>query len=166
MVGPTACGKTQFAKALAKEHGWNMLIANHREGLKDLTFEYNAIFFDDLSFQDLDHDTILAILESKDFTTIRVLYGAVDKKGGMVQMMAFNDRVWEELCPIFERHEYARKFCVAHIPNNFIITSTLVNNVSYKIHNHIYNNPDTIRANRQAIIEIMNPYHCHCTKVQ
>lgn len=61
LVGPPGCGKTQFVKALARKYGWKVLIVNHRDALKYLTYEHTAIFFDDMSLDGINKPTILAL---------------------------------------------------------------------------------------------------------
>lgn len=77
MVGPASCGKTQYAKAVASENAWNMFIANHKEGLKDLNDGYDAIFLDDVSLESFDENALLALLETND-------------RRGLVHIFAFN----------------------------------------------------------------------------
>ena len=45
-------------------------ILNHRESLKNLTDDHDALFYDDMSLKDLDEHTILSLLESNDDRTI------------------------------------------------------------------------------------------------
>ena len=54
------------------------------------TPEHDAIFLDDMSFQDLDQPAILALIEREDPRTVRVLHGSVEKPEGLIQIFAFN----------------------------------------------------------------------------
>jgi hypothetical protein len=53
-----------------------------------------------------------------------------------------------------ERNQYARRCRVVVLPHNFIMNVN--SNQTINIHNHIYNNPETIKANQQAIIDVEN----------
>lgn len=86
MVSPPGSGKTQFVKALAWEHGWNLFMVNHKEGIKDLNEEDTGIFFDDVSSEDLSRGIMLALIERDEDRTIRVLYGTVEKKKDFTQI--------------------------------------------------------------------------------
>ena len=161
LVGPGGCGKTQFVKALAKENGWKMLIVNHKEGLKDLTVKHDAVFFDDLVVDSFNAQEWLALLEGDDQRTIRLLYSSIRKRGGLAQILAFNKTAFSRIKKNFKRTEILRRCHVVPIPPNFIINQNITNNnnilINPKIiHQHIYNNPETIEANRQALIDIEN----------
>lgn len=75
LVGKAGCGKTQYAKALAEAEGWNLHIVNSRESLKRLTDD--AIFFCDMSFEDVDAAAFLAFLETNDDRDLRVLHSSI-----------------------------------------------------------------------------------------
>ena len=97
LVGPPGCGKTQFVKALASLMGWNMLILNHKESLKKLSGEHDGIFYDDMSFKDVDDFTLLAMFESVDNRDIRILNKVIDKRGGLIQIFALNKKVFQQI---------------------------------------------------------------------
>ena len=156
MVGPAGSGKTQYAKSLAHENNWKMLIANHREGLKALTREHNALLLDDMSLQDLDEHIILSLLERNDPRSIRILHGSVTKGKDFIQILAFNREVFLRLRDIFTRKEYSRRCRIVQIPSDFIVNVNIQNNFTIHIHNNIYSNEKAIEANHQAIIDIAN----------
>ena len=58
MVGPPGSGKTQFVKALAWEHGWNLFMVNHKKGIKDLNEDHTGVFFDDVSSNFINYGNI------------------------------------------------------------------------------------------------------------
>ena len=61
------CGKTQFVKALCEKYSWKLLLANHKEGLRDLTDDHDGFpRFDDVSLDDLDEPTLLSLIETCD----------------------------------------------------------------------------------------------------
>ena len=153
LVGPAGCGKTQFIKAMASEKGWNVLRISHKEGLKYLTSEHDALICEELSLQDLDDQAFLALLETQDATLIRILHTIVEKKPGLVQIFAFNKTPFLELAHWFNRYEFARRCMIVQVPSDFINNRNITNNYQLNqinVHNHIYNNPDTVKANQQA----------------
>ena len=140
MVGPPGNDKTQFAKSLALEYGWRMLITNHREGLKDLTPQHNALFLDDYSLKDLTDQAILALLETTDNRVVRILHGSITKQKNLIQLFVFNKDVFIEIELLFKRNEYLKRCIIQRIPHDFIINVNVVNNKIINIHNHIYIN--------------------------
>ena len=79
-------------KALASLAGWYTDIVNHRESIKYLTDHHDSIFFDDMSLENLDEHTILALLERNDDRTIRVLHSSVFKRKGLVEVFCLEQR--------------------------------------------------------------------------
>ena len=151
IVGKPGCGKTQYVKALATENGWKIHIVNHRESLKALTDSHDAIFFDDMSFEDVDAAAFLSFLETNDDKDLRVLHSSILKRKGLVVVFAFTMDAFLKLKKHLNKDQYSRRCLVVILPDDFIIN---VNNQTITIHNHIYNNPETLKANQQAIIDV------------
>ena len=155
MVGLAGTGKTQFVKALAKKHGWLLLMMNHKEGLRALREVFDAICWDDVSLDGIDEDTLLAMLETNENKTIRILHGSVNKRQGLIQIFTFNEIHFRELIPLLKRHEYSRRCIIVIVPEDFIINRpSVVQNINISSHTHIYNNPNTIAENDEAIREL------------
>ena len=152
LVGPAGCGKTQFVKALASEMDWNMLMVSHKEALKLLTDDHTAIFYDDMSFKDIDEYTLLDLLESNDGKHIRILNKIIPKKKGLVQVIAMNRDVSVQLDMYLRRKEYSRRCKIVEVPHDFIRTVNVTNNIQINVHNNIYNNPENIRENENSFI--------------
>ena len=53
-----------------------------------------------------------------------------------------------------ERDQYARRCRVANVGSDFIINVNVVNNIQINNLNHIYNNPEAIKPNKQAVRDI------------
>lgn len=162
LVGPPGCGKTQFVKALAKKYKWNILFINHREGFKHLTPEHDAVALDDTSLENLDAGALLALFEKDDSRTVRILHGSVEKKGGLVQIFIFNKEVFDDISHHFKQRQFSRRVYIVIAPNDFInpkvVNNLNINNThntqNINIHNHIYNNPQTIRDNDEVLSEL------------
>lgn len=141
-------------RKLAMVNVWNILILNHKEGLKDLTHDHDALFMDDLSLQDIDGQALLALLETETDKMIRVLRNTVMKQQGLTQIMAFNKEPFLEIAGFFERKEFIRRCVIERVPDDFLNTSRVTNNLQINVHNYIYNDPETIKHNEQGIIDI------------
>lgn len=114
-----------------------------------LTDLHDSIFFQDIfSLENLDEDTILTLLETDDDVTIRVVDTYVPKRRGLIEIFALNKEAFLKIDYLFERNEYARRCHIVPLPADFIVNEDIVN-----IYNQIYNNPETIKANRKAILD-------------
>lgn len=155
LVGSSGCGKTQFVKAMGMAYDWRMLTLNHTEGLKGISEVYNAVFWDDVSMERVDPPTFLSMLETSERKTIQLLHGTFDKPKGLIQIFAFNKMAFKDLIWMLKKPEYARRCVIVIVPENFKKNNiNIVNNYHISAHTHIYNNPETIAANAEALSEI------------
>ena len=78
------------------------------------------------------------------------MHGSIHKKKNLKQVFK---QVFEEI-----DHLMKRRCRATQLPSNFIINVNVVNNINIQInnHNHIYNNEEAIKANKQAVIDIRN----------
>ena len=137
-----------------------------------MTDLHNCIFFQDISLENLDEETILTLLETNDDVTIRVVDSKnkegqifdtyVPKRQGLIEIFALNKKAFLKMREVFERDEYARRCNIVRVPADFIINVNVVNHININnvntvnIHNEIDNNPETIKANKQSILDIEN----------
>ena len=166
LVGDTGTGKTLFFKALAKEKGWNMLICNHLEGLKDQRPHHDAILFDDMSFKDIDDKQLLAVLSNDEAKQIRVLYGSVPKRQGrfcglrpktllckgIIQMFTLNTNAFKKIVQKIHHKEYARRILIDVLKEPLIDNLTMNDDLAK--HTEIYNNPDNIKRNQEILKQL------------
>ena len=111
-------------------------------------------FFDDMSFEDVDAGAFLSFLETNDDKDLRVLHSSIVKRKGLIVVFAFNMDAFLKLKKHLNKDQYSRRCHVVILPDDFIVNMNI--NQTITIHNHIYNNPDTIKANQQAIIYVEN----------
>jgi hypothetical protein len=120
LVGDSGVGKSQFVLALAKELGWLMEIINQVEGIRRISPQHNAIFFDDFSFGKIDEEQLLALVDTEFRKDLRVLYGAVSKLPGLVQVFAMNHEALAKIEPSISQPRFLRRIEIVHIPNDFM----------------------------------------------
>ena len=156
LVGESGSGKTQLGKTLATVYGWNMLTVNHLQGLKELTSSHDAILFDDFSTQDMTEALWLAITDTSRDRDIRLLRASVTKRQSLTHIFTFNVEAFKKVAYRFKRKKFAKRCRVTQLPSNFIINMNLVNNIQINNYNHIYNNLEAIKANKQAVMDIRN----------
>jgi len=84
--GDTNLGKTAFVKA----HFKNPLFIRHMDRLKEFTSAYDAIIFDDMSFQHLPISTVIYLLDTDDDADIHVRYGVAKIPANTVKVFTHN----------------------------------------------------------------------------
>ena len=84
LLGEGGTGKTCFANSLAFELKLKMLTVTHREDFKKYDDSSDAICFDNFCFDDLNRDQLINALDSENARTIKVKYGHIIKKEGLV----------------------------------------------------------------------------------
>lgn len=90
LVGDSGLGKTQFCKAFVNQNNLKTLIVNHKEDFKRLNSTYDAIIIDDANLHELEETQLLNVIDNQADRTIRVLYDAVIKKAGIIQLITMN----------------------------------------------------------------------------
>lgn len=175
LYGEGGTGKTSFARALAFQNNFKMLMVNHRDDFKKYDFSYNLIVFDDFQFNDLNRDQVLAALDSKQTRTINVKNGHVTKKGGLPHIVAINPTAFTNLLrtmigPDWRYNdlsrEFGRRMSFVEVDNNFIKkqTSSVEIQLSIKTsktsevsrHNDIFNNDENVESNRRKANQLLH----------
>lgn len=143
LVGGSKVGKTQFLKAFAKEKCFKTLMANHIEDLKRLYKTYDSILCDDINISDLEHTQLLSLIDNQTGKTLRVLYGTVYKKKGLVQMIAMNKKEFNKLYYKLQEERILRRVLFCNVERPFLINANVYiqnNNYNYNYNNVINNN--------------------------
>ncbi len=103
IVGKSGIGKTQFCKAFAKEKKLKTLLVNHKEDLRRLDSSYDAIIIDDANLQQFEETQLLSLIDNQTQKTLRVLYDTVYKTAGIIQMIAMNQKEFNDLYLTFKK---------------------------------------------------------------
>jgi len=133
IVGPSGAGKTQFVFALAAKYGWTLLHVNHIECLHALAPEFNAIFFDDFTFSKMHETQLLALLETEQVKTLRILYGSIRKPANLVQIWALNQQELDKVKPLLLQERFSRRIKLVPVHSDFLQNRNVHINVNVNI---------------------------------
>lgn len=67
-------------------------MVNHREGFSRLDETYDAIIIDDTNLHEFKETQLLSLIDNQSNKNLKVLYKAVYKKPGIVQMIVMNKK--------------------------------------------------------------------------
>jgi hypothetical protein len=149
LTGPSGVGKTQFAKAFAQEKGFETLVVNHLEGFKDLTSRHDCIILDDANITGLDPTQLLALVDNQQHKTLRVLYGTVNKRKGLIQMFTMNKREFYYIKPFLKEKRFARRMVFSEVKQPIINLY-----VNIKVHNgDVNNNFSQVSSLEQKLVQ-------------
>ncbi len=91
VYGPTGVGKTQWAKTYCAQYHGDFLFARNVQDLRELRPHHNAIIFDDMDFSKFSDSESKNIVDVGELCTVRVLYGTVRIRPGVVRIFTAND---------------------------------------------------------------------------
>lgn len=86
LVGPTECGKTQFALA----HFQRPLLVTHLDDLGNLTAEHDGIVGDDLDFSHLHFSAVINILDMDTARSVHIRYTVAHLPRGLPRIFTTN----------------------------------------------------------------------------
>jgi hypothetical protein len=147
LTGPSGTGKTQFCKAFAQDKGLQTLVVSHVEGFKNLTNEHDCVIVDDANMQSLEATQLLALIDNKQSKTLRVLYAAINKKPGLIQMFTMNKQEFLNIKHTLKQERFARRMLFSEIRNPIINL-----NVNIQI-NNVTNNYADIRHKEENLVD-------------
>lgn len=147
LVGDSGLGKTQFCKSFVKQNNLKTLIVSHKEDFKRLNDTYDAIIIDDANIHELEETQLLSVIDNQADKTIRVLYDAVIKKAGIIQLITMNKNEFRKLSYTFGQERFARRLLV-HQPEKPFIVVNIQNNIVNNI-NNINIHPDDFKAHQE-----------------
>jgi len=101
IMGSTALGKTEFAKAWLHKNGYTYLRVTHLDGLKKYQGE-DFILFDDLSFLHLPRETQIHITEVKNASSIHCRHTTAEIPPGIGRIFLSNTTIFKQ-DPAIER---------------------------------------------------------------
>lgn len=148
LVGPAGCSKSLFGKAITEHNRLKMLSVQHPDSLKRLKKDNNMIFYDDVNFEKIDRQQLIALLETDKASQIRVLYDIVEKPAKIVQLIALNLDALKRLKLKLEALQLLRRLVIMPVSGDFTVN---INNINLHYHAHIYNNHDTINRNKNIL---------------
>jgi hypothetical protein len=147
LTGDSGTGKTQFCKAFAQEKGLKTLVVNHIEGFKGLTNMHDCVIVDDANLQSLETTQLLALFDSNQNKTLRVLYNAVNKKPGLIQMFTMNKPEFLRILPFLKEERFARRILFSDLKSSIINL-----NVNIQI-NNVTNNYADIKQKEHILVQ-------------
>lgn len=147
LTGDSGTGKTQLTKAFAKAKGYSTLVVNHTEGYKNLQSNHDCIIVDDANMRNLDATQLLALVDSAQNKTLRVLYGTVNKKKELIQMFTMNKHEFLYIKDFLKEERFARRICFSELKQPIINL-----NVTIQV-NNVVNNYGNIKEKEKLLIE-------------
>jgi DNA replication protein DnaC len=144
LAGPSGTGKTQFCKAFAQDKGHKTLVVSHLEDFKHLTHQHDCIIVDDANMHTLEATQLLAAIDNQQNKTLRVLYNAVNKKPGLIQMFTMNKQEFFEIKDLLKQERFARRMLFSELKGSIINL-----NVNIQI-NNITNNYGDLKHSEQT----------------
>ncbi len=79
----------------------------------------------DPAITDMDEHLLLALMESNDDRTLRILRSAAHKRN----IFALNKTVFLKMSDVFDRKELSKRCQIVQVPRDFIINVNVVNNI-------------------------------------
>ena len=160
LVGESGIPKSSYGKMFCADHPLKTLIMNHREDFKIINSSYDVIIIDDANLSQFEETQILALLDNSAPKTLRVIYQSVRKKAGAIMMILVNHRQFKKLYTIFTQDGYARRVVVFQPKQPFMINVNITNNCIFNPSNtfqqHVDDDKQLIKDNRQRCVEIFN----------
>jgi DNA replication protein DnaC len=148
LMGASGVGKTQLAKAFAQDKGLKTLVVNHLEGFKDLESQHDCIIVDDANMRGLDATQLLAVVDSQQNKTLRVLYGTANKKKGLIQMFTMNKQEFLHIKHFLHEERFARRMLFSEIK------APIINmNVNIQVNNVVNHNYAQVSDSERKLIE-------------
>jgi nucleoside-triphosphatase THEP1 len=120
LTGPSGSGKTQFCKAVAADKNLKALLVNHVEGFKHLNAMHDCIIIDDANMHELNETDFLSVIDSQQNKTLRVLYGTVNKKPGLIQMFTLNRPEFLKIQKLLKQERVARRVIFSELKGPII----------------------------------------------
>ena len=91
LYGPSGTGKTELAKALLKSMGLNYIIIGDKNSLRKFDVSlHQAIIFDDMNFEPIAREELIALLDTHNGGDIRILYSVVHVPGYVARIFTTN----------------------------------------------------------------------------
>lgn len=147
LVGDSGLGKTQFCKAYVKQKNLKTLIVSHKEDFKRLNSSYDAIIIDDANIHELEETQLLSVIDNQTDKTIRVLYDAVIKKAGIIQLIAMNQNEFRKIAYTLMQQRFARRLFL-HKPGKPFIVNVNIQNLNI-INNNINMHSNDFKKHQQ-----------------
>lgn len=140
IVGPSGVGKTQFCKALAKLKCSKTLVVTNQEHFRRLHNTYDSIIVNDANIHELEHTQFLHLIDNKVHRTLKVTYGEVFKKKGLVQMITMNKKELYKIYYRLKEEKVLWRVLLQHIKRPFLVNLNLYVYIQNNLYNHVYNN--------------------------
>ncbi len=148
LIGASGVGKTQLAKAFAQHKGLKTLVVSHLEGFKDLESQHDCVIVDDANMKGLDPIQLLALIDSQQNKTLRVLYGTANKKKELIQMFTMNKQEFLHIKDSLLQERFARRMLFSEIK------APIINlNVNIQVNNVVNNNYAQVSLDERKLIE-------------
>ena len=146
LVGSSGIGKTQFCKAFVKQNQLKTLLVSHRERFRRLDRCYDAIIIDDANIHEFEETQLLTLIDNQVDKTLRVLYNAVVKKAGVIQLIAMNQNESRKLATTLTQERFARRILLHKPERPFILNLTVNININNNTNNNTFNLTPTINS--------------------